>query len=265
MRRTILLALGLLTVVVVAAQLPDEKEIKERVLGPSVQVALFEGIGGATAEWRVAGSGTVFKTKKGVFILTAGHVVEKAIKFVERPPQPGEVHEDNKKIAEFEDVMVIIERERDGIVTGELRLRCKILKYSPVEEDGGDDLAVLQPYEPELLPFGARPLPKDKSVYVGQPVYHCGSLWGELVNSVTFGVVSSTSRMLNNKPFIQISTTAQPGSSGGGIFVVADGKCYYGGMLTRGAGETINLAVPLKRIRDALAKWDMAFILEEAE
>jgi hypothetical protein len=30
--------------------------------------------------------------------------------------------------------MVIVEREKDGIVTGELRLRCKIVKYSPVEE-----------------------------------------------------------------------------------------------------------------------------------
>ena len=265
MRPLIVLALGLLvTLVVAVTQLPDEKELKERVLSPSVQVALFEGLGGATTEWRVAGSGTVFKTDKGTYILTAGHVVSRAIRYVEKPPQPNEEHKD-AKVAVFEDVMVIIERERDGVVTGELRLRCKILKYSPVEEEGGDDLAVLEPYEPELLPFGARPLPKDASIYAGQPVYHCGSMLGELVNSVTFGVVSSVSRMYRNKPFIQISSTAQPGSSGGGIFVVADGKCYYAGMLTRGAGETINLAVPLKRIRENLAKWAMTFILDEAK
>jgi hypothetical protein len=36
-------------------------------------------------------------------------------------------------------------------------------------------------------------------------------------------------------------------------------------MLTRGTGENINLAVPLKRIRDNLAKWSMSFILDEAE
>jgi S1-C subfamily serine protease len=264
--RTLTLTLvGLVVLAAVAVtQLPDEKEIKERVLSPSVQVAYFEGIGGAVMEWRVAGSGTVFKTKKGTYILTAGHVVSNAIRYVEKPPQPNEEHTD-AKVAAFEDVMVIIERERDGIVTGELRLRCKILKYSPVEEAGGDDLAVLEPYEPELLPFGARPLPKDASIYAGQPVYHCGSMLGELVNSVTFGVVSSVSRMYRNKPFIQISTTAQPGSSGGGIFVVANGKCYYAGMLTRGTGENINLAVPLKRIRDNLAKWSMSFILDEAE
>jgi S1-C subfamily serine protease len=266
MRWTAFLAIGLLTLVGLAAvtQLPDEKEIRERVLNPSVQVAYFEGIGGAVMEWRVAGSGTVFKTKRGTYILTAGHVVSRAIRYIEKPPQPGEEHK-GAKVAVFEDVMVVIEREKDGVVTGELRLRCKILKYSPLEEEGGDDLAVLEPYEPELLPFGARPLPKDASIYAGQPVYHCGSMLGELVNSVTFGVVSSVSRMYRNKPFIQISSTAQPGSSGGGIFVVADGKCYYAGMLTRGAGETINLAVPLKRIRDSLAKWEVTFILDEAK
>jgi len=262
-KRLLLIALWL-TAVAAVAQLPNENEIKFRVLGPSVQVAIFEGLGGAVAQWRVAGSGTVFKTDKGTYILTAGHVVEKAITFISAPPQPDEKHED-KKIAKFEDVMVIVEREKDGIVTGELRLRCKIVKYSPVEEKGGNDLAILQPYEPDLLPYGARPLPKDKTVFAGQPVYHCGSMLGELVNSVTFGVISSTSRMLNNKPFIQLSSTAMPGSSGGGIFVVDEGKCYYAGMLTRGAGETINLAVPLKRIRESLAEWKMEFILDEAK
>jgi S1-C subfamily serine protease len=121
---------------------------------------------------------------------------------------------------------------------------------------------VLEPYEPEMFPYSAVPLPKDKNPYPGQPVYHCGSMLGELVNSVTFGVISHTARMLENKPFLQLSSPAQPGSSGGGIFVVVDDKCYYAGMLTRGAGETINLAVPISRIRKALAKWGMDSILD---
>ena len=257
-------ALAAAIAIAVATQLPNEQEIRERVLAPSVQVAVFEGIGGATSQWIVAGSGTVFKTSKGTFVLTAGHVVSRAIKYITRPPQPGEEQKD-VKIAVFDDVTIVIERVKDGVVTGELRLRCKILKYSPIEEEGGNDLAVLQPYEEDLLPFGARPLPKDKSIYAGQPVYHCGSMLGELVNSVTFGVISATSRMLNNKPFIQLSSTAQPGSSGGGIFVVDNERCYYAGMLTRGAGETINLAVPLKRIRDTLAQWNLEFILDDAK
>jgi lipopolysaccharide export LptBFGC system permease protein LptF len=35
--------------------LPDEKEIAQKVLGPSVQIALFEGLGGATARWACSG------------------------------------------------------------------------------------------------------------------------------------------------------------------------------------------------------------------
>jgi len=259
--RKMLMTLAALTVVVFALALPKEDEIRQHVLGPSVQIALFEGLGGATAEWKVAGSGTVFKKGDKTYILTAGHVVELAKREVDQEPQPDEVAT-GEKVVKFDDVMAIVERERDGIVTAELRVRCRILRFSPDEEKGGDDLAVLEPYEPEMFPYSAVPLPKDKNPYPGQPVYHCGSMLGELVNSVTFGVISHTARMLENKPFLQLSSTAQPGSSGGGIFVVVDDKCYYAGMLTRGAGETINLAVPISRIRKALAKWGLDNILD---
>jgi S1-C subfamily serine protease len=238
----------------VLGTLPDEKEIAQKVLGPSVQIALFEGLGGATARWRVAGSGTVFKKNDKTYILTAGHVVEYAMHEVKPEVEPDKPAPE-RKVVRFDDVMAIIQREKDGIMTAELHVRCRVLKFSPDEDKGGDDIAVLEPYEPELLPYAATALPKDKSPYVGQPVYHCGSMLGELVNSVTFGVISHTSRMLKNKPFLQLSTTALPGSSGGGIFVVVDDKCYFAGILTRGAGETINLAVPISRIRKALSKW----------
>jgi hypothetical protein len=89
MKRIAALATGALAAAIaiaVATQLPNEQEIRERVLAPSVQVAVFEGIGGATSQWIVAGSGTVFKTPKGTFVLTAGHVVSRAIKYITRPP-----------------------------------------------------------------------------------------------------------------------------------------------------------------------------------
>jgi S1-C subfamily serine protease len=243
------------------SQLPSETEITEHVLKPSVQIAYFEGIGGATAEWRVAGSGVVFKTPNRTYILTAAHVVVSAKKVHYEIDESGK----QKVIEEFDDVMAIIERVKEGIVTGELRVRCKVLKCSKVEEEGGDDVAVLEPYEGDLFTVGARPLPKNKRIYVGQPVYHCGSLLGELVNSVTFGVISSVSRMYRNKPFVQLSTTALPGSSGGGIFVVDEGKCYYAGMLTRGTGETVNLAIPITRIRSVLSKWRLEEVFDAAQ
>jgi len=259
--RKALVASVVLTVVAFVLALPNEDEIRQHVLGPSVQIALFEGLGGATVQWKVAGSGTVFKKGEKTYILTAGHVVQYAKREVDQEPQPDEPAK-KERVVKFDDVMAIVERERDGVVTAELRVRCKIVRFSPDEESGGDDLAVLEPYEPEMFLYSAVPLPKDKNPYPGQPVYHCGSMLGELVNSVTFGVISHTARMLENKPFLQLSTTAQPGSSGGGIFVVVDDKCYYAGMLTRGAGETINLAVPISRIRKALAKWGLESILD---
>jgi S1-C subfamily serine protease len=243
------------------SQLPSETEVTERVLKPSVQIAYFKGIGGATAEWRVAGSGVVFKTPNKTYILTAAHVVVSAKKVHYEIDESGK----QKVIEEFDNVMAIVERVKEGIVTGELRVRCKVLKCSKVEEEGGDDVAVLEPYEGDLFTVGARPLPKDKRIYAGQPVYHCGSLLGELVNSVTFGVISSVSRMYRNKPFIQLSTTALPGSSGGGIFVVDEGKCYYAGMLTRGTGETVNLAIPITRIRSVLSKWKLEEVFDVAQ
>ena len=48
--------------------------------------------------------------------------------------------------------------------------------------------------------------------------------------------------------FDQTTVTAFPGSSGGGVFTT-DGR--YMGMLVRGAGETFNLIVPVRRIK----KW----------
>lgn len=274
MRRNLFLPFSVILSCVVLGllvALPSSDEIRQRVLGPSVQVAVMRGIGGAISSWVSAGSGTVFKTKRGTYILTASHVVEEAKRVyetsepTEEPSEPEGRNNNEKRKVTFEDVMVIVEREKDGLITGEIRVRCKVVKYSPPDEEGGEDISVLQPYEDDFLPYGARPLPSDKEIYPGQPVYHCGSLLGELVNSVTFGVISATARMFKNKPFIQLSSPAQPGSSGGGIFVVGeDEKCFYAGMLTRGTGETINLAVSIRRIRKTLEGWKMTFIFDEA-
>jgi len=268
---SLLAATYLIVAIAVATLSPSKEEIMKRVIGPSVQVAYFEGMGGAVSSWKTAGSGTVFKCEKGTFVITAGHVISGAREEIEEEEHvegdknsPQDSGARGKKY-KFNDVVVIVQREKDGVITGELRLRAKVIGYSPEEERGGDDVAVLQPYEGDLLPYGALPLPPDAEVYPGQHVYHVGSLLGELVNSVSFGVIASTSRMYKNKPFIQLDTTALPGSSGGGIFVVVDSRCYYAGILTRGAGETVNLAVPLKRVRETLKRWKMEWILDTAK
>lgn len=238
---------------------PSAEEIQKYVVGPSVQVATIDTstLGGVTAEWQTAGSGTVFKTNGQTYILTAGHVVERARHITETVGEDGKP----KQEVYFDNVIVLVERVKDDIVTGELRLRCKVVKFSPPEEEHGNDLAVLQPYEGDLLPYAAKPLPPGKTLSAGMFVYHVGSLEGELVNSVTFGIIASPTRMYRNKPFIQLTSPARPGSSGGGVFVVQEGQCYYIGMLTRGGGETISLAVPLSRIKATLKTWNLSALL----
>jgi hypothetical protein len=51
----------------------------------------------------------------------------------------------------------------------------------------------------------------------------------------------------NGTVFDQTTVTAFPGSSGGGVFLKADGQ--YVGMLVRGGGEQFNFIVPVRRLR----------------
>ena len=74
---------------------------------------------------------------------------------------------------------------------------------------------------------------------------------------MTTGIVSQIGRVLDigngdGVVFDQTTVTAFPGSSGGGVwFKNKDGQALYVGMLVRGAGETFNLTVPIRRMH----KW----------
>jgi S1-C subfamily serine protease len=259
MRWFILLLLGGL--LMLASASPSlRQQIQERLLGTSVQVVAEKGNAwGATV---VMGSGTVFKKNGKTFVLTAAHVIEEMKQVV------SDMDEDEgkeKKRIVWRDVWVVLERVKDGRKTGELRLLAKIRFATKTEEEGGDDVAVLEVYEGDLLPYSAVPLPKDQQVWVGQECWHVGSLYGAFVNSVSKGIISAVGRLIHDKPFHQTSTTAAPGSSGGGFFVVGDdGQLYYAGMLTRGTGQTVNFVVPIERIRAALkeAKDEVATLLD---
>jgi hypothetical protein len=171
---------------------------------------------------------------------------------------------DKGKRVLWRDAWVVLERVKDGRKTGELRLLAKVVFATKSEEDGGDDVAVLEVYEGDLFPYSAVPLPKGRSVWVGQECWHVGSLYGEFVNSVSRGIIAAVGRLLHGKTFYQTSTTAAPGSSGGGVFVVDDdGQLYWVGMLTRGAGQTVNFVVPIERVRAALqSSKELAMLLD---
>lgn len=119
------------------------------------------------------------------------------------------------------------------------------MKYS--DSENGEDLALL-----ELRRKGA--FEKSTSFYldkklpaVGTTLYHMGSLLGQFgSNSMTRGIMSQHGRVYKGKVYDQTTVAAFPGSSGGGVY---DDKGKYVGMVVRGAGETFNLIVPVRRIK----------------
>lgn len=249
MRTFLLLICGVIFMTMVAAELSQQKRrewLEKHVLGASVQVVVERN-----GAWRVAGSGTVFKRNGRTYVVTAAHVVEHSRETLE------DIDDEGKTIKriKYRDVWVAVERVRDGRKTSELRLLAKVRFATKTEEEGGDDVAVLEVYESDLLPHSAVVLPHDKSVWVGATVWHCGSLYGEFVNSLARGNIAAIGRIYEDKTFHQTTATGAPGSSGGGVFMEDDEGIYYIGMLTRGIAEqaTINFIVPLERIREALS------------
>lgn len=190
------------------------------------------------------GSGTVCRIDSGrIYILTAGHVIADLRSTREIiDPATGT----RRTVVEFEDASIILQyRDDEGRTVGDVRWFARIVKYS--DSENGEDLALL-----ELRRKGA--FEKSTSFYldkklpaVGTTLYHMGSLLGQFgSNSMTRGIMSQHGRVYKGKVYDQTTVAAFPGSSGGGVY---DDKGKYVGMVVRGAGETFNLIVPVRRIK----------------
>ena len=194
------------------------------------------------------GSGVLFTRKdaKGAtvnLIWTAGHVV------ADLRSQRDVITPDGSKrtIVEFGDPKVVTQIIEDGRIVGRLEMDAEVIRYS--NADDGEDLAVLKVRKKNFV---------DKSVTfylvagipdIGTDLLHVGSLRGQFgANSLTSGIYSQHGRLLGKTVFDQTTCAAFPGSSGGGVFLKDNGQ--YIGMLVRGAGETFNLIVPIRRIHD---------------
>ncbi|NJO65779.1 MAG: trypsin-like peptidase domain-containing protein [Richelia sp. RM2_1_2] len=203
------------------------------------------------------GSGVVvtrqIEGKNVNFVWTAGHVVASARE--ERSvidPLSGT----SKIIVEFKDVSIIKELVEDGRRVGEIKMTASVIRYS--EADNGEDLALLRICKTDFIKSSAVFYLDKEIPSIGKELFHVGSLKGQFgSNSLTTGVVSQIGRILNKKEFDQTTATAFPGSSGGGVFLQSDAR--YVGMLVRGAGETFNLIVPIRRMqswaRSANIEW----------
>lgn len=216
---------------------------------------------------RGSGSGVIFTRKiqsddgeKNVnFVWTAAHVLE-GIRSVRSIL---DIEGKTLKKPVFKDVKIVKKLIENGITVGELSMDAVVVKYSDATD--GEDLALLMIKKFDFVDVSAK-FEKDENnsgLPLGTQLYHVGSLLGESgANSMTTGIMSQVGRMLalNSSTkvlFDQTTVTAFPGSSGGGVFLTTG---EYIGMLVRGAGETFNLIVPMRRIQ----KWAKSESIEWA-
>lgn len=198
-----------------------------------------------------SGSGILFtrkdKDNTRTFVWTAGHCIDDL-----RSTRDVIIKGDTKTVVEFGDASIISEFYEDGRRIGEIKLDARVIRYS--DADNGEDLALLEIRKKNFVPLDNSIEFASETPPVGTDLYHVGSLLGQFgANSLTVGVVSQTGRVLSlgahGKTFTQVTCTAFPGSSGGGVFLKENGKCI--GILVRGArgSEQFNFVVPVERIK----------------
>ena len=240
-------------------------ELYDKFQQVSVTVNSGMGEGSGTIVTREVNLGNNKKAKIS-FVWTAAHVIDnlRSVRTVVTNGKP-------TSVVEFKDARIIQELVENGRRVGEIKMDAKVIKYSDSEE--GEDLALLM-----IRKTGFTEVSADfyndsgNPVEIGTELYHVGSLLGQVgSNSMTRGIVSQVGRVLSlgsgdGVVFDQTTVTAFPGSSGGGIFLSersGEKQGQYVGMLVRGAGETFNLIVPVRRLRTYAKKNGVAWAVDK--
>jgi S1-C subfamily serine protease len=211
------------------------------------------------------GSGNLVTRKIGEdtvsFVWTAAHVVDNL-----RVSRTVVINGNTKTLIEYKDAEIVQERQADGRRIGEVKFDAKVIKVS--DANYGEDLALLMVRCKNAYPLTLSTKFHLETNYIppiGVELAHCGSLLGQFgANSYTTGVLSQTGRTLpmkgaTVKVFDQVTAVAFPGSSGGGMYLKADG--VYIGMLTQGVMKLqgFNFIVPVRRIhafaKEAKIEW----------
>jgi hypothetical protein len=203
------------------------------------------------------GSGVLITRGGTNYVLTAGHVIEdvrKVQNFTDNAT--GE----RKRLTRFDPVKVVREVIKDGRSVGKTEIEAAVIAFS--SSDYGDDLALLKLRDKitddSTTFYAGSAIPGS-----GTAVSHVGSFLGQDgSNSFSEGKISQIGRTINDHVFDQTSAPAFPGSSGGGMFLANNGE--YIGCLTRGAGETFNLIVPIRRIKEWAKKHQVEFLFDPA-
>jgi len=188
------------------------------------------------------GSGVIKTVKDTNYVWTCGHVVQhlRSTRTVIDSKSGS-----TKTIVEFADAKIVKELIEDGRAVGKLEMDAEVLRYSDAEN--GEDLSLLRVRKKNFIKTSVNFYLDSKIPPVGSKLLHVGSLLGQMgSNSLTSGVMSQHGRVYATKVYDQSTCAAFPGSSGGGVYLESDAK--YVGMIVRGAGETFNLMVPVRRM-----------------
>jgi S1-C subfamily serine protease len=237
--------------------------VAEHLQNVSVTVHTNTGSGsGVVITRNVKVKPTDTETVKANFVWTAAHVVDglRSVRTIVDPKTGTE-----RKVVEFAPAFLVKELVENGRKVGEVKMEARVIKYS--DADTNEDLALLMILKRDFVTDSAKfYLDGDKTPKIGDELIHVGSLLGQGgANSMTTGIISQVGRTINLSGgnvvvFDQTTCPAFPGSSGGGVFL-KDGK--YIGMLVRGAGETFNLIVPVRRIHSFAEKHNILWALDE--
>jgi len=254
MKNLIITSMLLLGTIACLTASPKERQKVSQYL-QDISVTIRSEVGYSKSE----GSGVLVNRtidkEKVTFVWTCAHVIKnlRSVRSVIEHGAP-------KKIVEFDDARIIKELVESGRRVGEIKMDATVVKYSAA--DDGEDLALLmvraKDYGKSSAKFYLNKEPK--IIPIGTPLYHVGSLLGQMgANSMTTGIISQIGRIHSKVEFDQTTVTAFPGSSGGGVFLQTG---EYVGMIARGAGEGFNLMIPIRRMERWAKKHEILWALD---
>lgn len=224
--------------------LPDKEDVAQYLQDISVTIRASGS----------EGSGVITNVNGHNYVWTAAHVVanlRKTRSIIDGSGSP-------KVVVEFDDAEVVKILVEDGRAVGQMRFNAEVLRYSDARH--GEDLALLKVRKKNLSPQHVHFYLDEKIPAIGTSLYHVGSLLGQDgSNSMTTGIVSQVGRVFRGQIYDQTTCAAFQGSSGGGVYL-QDGR--YVSMIVRGAGETFNLTVPMRRLHKWAKKVGVDFTLD---
>lgn len=110
-----------------------------------------------------------------------------------------------------------------------------------------DDLALLRIEDKDAPKFARVPVGDSDGLAVGQRVFAIGSPLG-LERTVTEGIVSTKTRLLQGKLYLQTTAQINPGNSGGPLFNLA-GEVVGVTNMKVASGEGLGFAIPVNAVK----------------